>query len=172
MGLKGAKPVLGVPGYPVSGILVLENFGKPIIDMWFDRAEGEDDLRKATLSKAVVSGLKYHEFVRVRLGRVGDKVMASPLNRGAGVVTSFMKADGILEVPQGVEGYEAGEEVLVSALKSDAELDNTLVAIGSHDPLLDEVMDMLHIRYPDMYMSSTHVGSMGGIMAAFLYLGY
>ena len=49
--------------------------------------------------------------VRVRLGRVRDKLTASPLNRGSGVVSSFMKADGILEVPQGREGYEAGEKV-------------------------------------------------------------
>ena len=113
----------------------------------------------------VVSGLKYQEFVRVRMGEVGGKIMASPLGRGSGVVSSFMKADGILEIPQGVEGYEAGSEVTVSLLKKREELSCTLVAIGSHDPLLDEVSDLLHASDPSLIMSSTHVGSMGGIMA-------
>ena len=165
LGYLGSKPILGVPGYPVSGILVLESFYKPLIDLWYNRQEKGNKVCKAVLTKTVVSGLKYREFIRVRLGMVGGRLMASPLNRGAGVVTSFMKADGILEVPQGVEGYDAGAEVDVKILKAEEELSNTLVAIGSHDPLLDEVMDMLHIRYPDMYMSSSHVGSMGGIMA-------
>ena len=91
--------------------------------------------------------------------------MASPLSRGSGVVSSFMKADGILEVPQGLEGYEAGEEVTVRLLSSMDKLENTVVVIGSHDPLLDELGDMLHVADGNVYMASSHVGSMGGIMA-------
>ena len=113
----------------------------------------------------MVSGLKYEEFVRVRMGYVGERLMASPLSRGSGVVSSFMKADGILEVPQGLEGYEAGAEVNVRLLSPMEKLENTVVVIGSHDPLLDELGDMLHVADNDVYMSSSHVGSMGGIMA-------
>ena len=91
--------------------------------------------------------------------------MASPLNRGSGVVSSFMKADGILEVPQGLEGFEAGAEVNVRLLCPVEKLKNTVVVIGSHDPLLDELGDMLHMADSSLYMSSSHVGSMGGIMA-------
>ena len=165
LGVAGTKPVLGVPGYPVSGIIVLEQLMKPVVDAWYGRAEAKPVTVKALLSRAVLSGLKYREFVRVRLGNVGGRLMASPLNRGAGVVTSFMKADGILEIPQGLEGFEAGSEVEIRLLRSEEELDNVLVAIGSHDPLLDEVGDLLHLADPSMYMSSSHVGSMGGIMA-------
>ena len=165
LGYRGPKPVLGAPGYPVSGILVLEELLKPLVNTWYHRSSRKDSTEEAVLSRAVVSGLKYQEFVRVRMGMVGDKLMASPLNRGSGVVSSFMKADGILEIPQGVEGYEAGSRVQIQLLRSRAELENTLVAIGSHDPLLDELSDMLHRADPDLYMSSSHVGSMGGIMA-------
>lgn len=165
LGCKGNKPILGVPGYPVSGILVLEQFLKPLLAGWYGLAPEEEQVREAALSRAVVSGLKYKEFVRVRLGKVGGRLVAAPLNRGSGVVTSFMKADGILEVPQGVEGYEAGAVVPVRLLRPEAELSHTLVAIGSHDPLLDEVADLLHAADPSLYMSSTHVGSMGGVMA-------
>ena len=165
LGLAKDKAILGVPGYPVSGIIVLEQFMKPVIDAWYSRTALKPAVVKAALSRAVLSGLKYREFVRVRLGRVDGKLMASPLNRGSGVVTSFMKADGLLEIPQGLEGYEAGAEVDITLLRPEDELDNVLVAIGSHDPLLDEVADLLHQADPSMYMSSSHVGSMGGIMA-------
>ena len=165
LGYQKKKPLLGVPGYPVSGIIVLENLLKPLIDSWFFRDSEPAEEVTATLAKNVVSGLKYQEFVRVRLGRVGDRLTASPLGRGSGVVSSFMKADGILEIPQGTEGYEAGSSVPVRLLKSRHKLENTLVVIGSHDPLLDEAADLLHISDPSLYMASTHVGSMGGIMA-------
>lgn len=165
LGCSGAKPVLGLPGYPVSGIIVMEQLMKPIVEKWNCAAPKREDYAEATLARSVVSGLKYQEFVRVRLGRVGDKLMASPLSRGSGIVSSFMKADGILEIPQGVEGHEAGERVRVRLLRPMRELENTLVAIGSHDPLLDEVADLLHRADSGVYMSSSHVGSMGGIMA-------
>ena len=165
LGCQGAKPILGVPGYPVSGILVIEQLLKPMIDHWLQLPAAPAQYAGATLTRPVVSGLKYEEFVRVRMGCVGGKLMASPLSRGSGVVSSFMKADGILEVPQGLEGYEAGAEVSVRLLSPMEKLQNTLVVIGSHDPLLDELGDMLHLESPELYMSSSHVGSMGGIMA-------
>lgn len=165
LGLRGAVPILGVPGYPVSGIIVIEELLKPLVAEWFHSNTAPVQLATATLTRPVVSGLKYQEFVRVRMGEVGGKLTASPLSRGAGVVSSFMKADGILEVPQGTEGYEAGEEVQVRLLSTPEKLQNTLVVIGSHDPLLDEVADMMHRADPTVFMSSSHVGSMGGIMA-------
>ena len=165
LGCKGAVPILGVPGYPVSGIIVIEELLKPLIDHWMRVPVEQKQYVKAVLTRPIVSGLKYKEFVRVRMGYVGDRLMASPLSRGSGVVTSFMKADGILEVPQGLEGYEAGEEVEIRLLCSLEKLQNTLVVIGSHDPLLDEVGNMLHVADESLFMSSSHVGSMGGIMA-------
>ena len=165
LGICGAKPVLGVPGYPVSGIIVIEELLRPIIDMWTQSPEENKQYTDAVLTRPVVSGLKYQEFVRVRMGYVGDKLTASPLSRGSGVVSSFMKADGIMEVSQGCEGYEAGETVKVRLLGSEEKLRNTLVVIGSHDPLLDELGNMMHSDNAKVYMSSSHVGSMGGIMA-------
>ena len=165
LGCKGSTPILGVPGYPVSGIIVIEQLLKPLIDHWLKAPQQQNRYAKAILTRPVVSGLKYQEFVRVRMGYVGGKLMASPLSRGSGVVSSFMKADGIVEVPQGLEGYEAGSEVDVRLLSPMEKLQNTVVVIGSHDPLLDELGDMLHVADPDLYMSSSHVGSMGGIMA-------
>ena len=165
LGCKQDTPILGVPGYPVSGIIVIEQLLKPLVDHWLKVPAQKNQYAKAVLTRPVVSGLKYEEFVRVRMSYVGERLMASPLNRGSGVVSSFMKADGILEVPQGLEGYEAGAEVNIRLLSPMEKLENTVVVIGSHDPLLDELGDMLHVADSSVYMSSSHVGSMGGIMA-------
>ena len=165
LGCKGNVPILGVPGYPVSGIIVIEELLKPLVAQWLKTPSGKKQYVQAVLTRPVVSGLKYQEFVRVRMGYGGEKRMASPLYRGSGVVSSFMKADGILEIPQGVEGYEAGAEVNIRLLCEPEKLSNTLVVIGSHDPLLDELGDFMHIANNDVFMSSAHVGSMGGVMA-------
>ena len=167
LGCCGAKPVLGVPGYPVSGIIVIEELLKPLVDEWYGSCTGtgKETVIDAVLTRPVVSGLKYREFVRVKMGCVGDKVMASPLSRGSGVVSSFMKADGILEIPQELEGFAAGESVKIRLLTEKERLENTLVVIGSHDPLLDELSNFMHSENRSVFMSSSHVGSMGGIMA-------
>ena len=165
LGCRGPVPILGIPGYPVSGIIVIEELFKPVLDCWFGQASAVRPSVRATLTRPVVSGLKYEEYVRLRMGYVGDRLMAAPLPRGSGVVSSFMKADGILRVPQGTEGYPAGEEIEARMLQPREKLRNTLVVIGSHDPLLDELADLLHREDRGVYLSSSHVGSMGGIMA-------
>ena len=165
LGLKGQKPILGVPGYPVSGIIVIEELLRPIIELLTKHEAAQDKWENAVLTKSVLSSLKYEEFIRVRLGYVEGRLIATPLNRGSGVVSSFMKADGILKVSQELEGYESGAEVKVRLLRSAEELRNNLVAIGSHDSLLDEISDIMRQTWNDSSMSSSHVGSMGGIMA-------
>ena len=166
---SGVVPVIGLPGYPVSGIIVLEQLVYPLLDYLCHNNEyGRNKaagMVEATLSKSVVSTLKYREFVRVRLGYVRDKLITSPLNRGSGVVTSFMRADAMLEVPQDVEGYEAGKSIRVNLLRPEDELRQSIVFIGSHDPLIDELSDLMRIKHGNISVSSAHVGSMGGLLA-------
>ena len=158
-------PVIGIPGYPVSGILVLEYVVKPVLGSMRHLAFEAYPTLEAVLSRRILSGLKYEEFIRVKLGFVEGKWIATPLNRGAGVVTSFMKADGILRIPMNTEGLEAGSIVQVERRVPIEMIQNTLVSIGSHDPLVDVIGDHLRRNHPDLYLSSSHVGSMGGIMA-------
>lgn len=166
LGCAGSKAIIGVPGYPVSGIIVIEALLRPVIECLCGCAVAHDETAEATLTRPCTSSLKYEEFVRVRLGVVGGKTVATPLSRGAGVVTSFVKADGILDIPQNAEGYEAGEKVRVRLLRPFAEIEQSLVVIGSHDPLIDEVAQLMHAIQPALSVASTHVGSMGAIVAA------
>lgn len=165
LGLVGKCPVIGIPGYPVSGIIVMEKLVKHVLEFLTGIKCEEGRMTHAVLSKKLVSSLKYREFVRVKLGNVGGKLIATPLNRGAGVITSFVKADGLLDIPLDTEGYEAGAQVEVQLLKSIKEIENTLVVIGSHDPLIDIVSDIMRRVYPGKFISSAHVGSISGIMA-------
>ncbi len=165
LGYKNNKVILGVPGYPVSGIIVIEEILKPLLAHFSKQYFSPPVHHEAVLSRPVISGVKYEEFIRVRMGHVEGRYIASPLSRGSGIVSSFMKADGMLRIPQGVEGYKAGENVSIELLQDLTKIDSSLVAIGSHDPLLDELADMLHVADKKLYMISSHTGSMGGVMA-------
>jgi len=161
----GAKPVMGIPGYPVSGIVVLEQLLKPVVYALLHQPLPEEPLVQAKLSKRVTSSLKYREYLRARLSTGPDGMCAVPLNRGAGVVTSFVKADALVDIPQNAEGYEAGDVVTLKLLRPMQEIQNTISIVGSHDPLLDEAGDILRRQTPGLAIASSHVGSMGGILA-------
>ena len=158
LGIVDNKPVIGIPGYPVSAYLVFETFVRPLILEFIGLQEEEDSLVEAITSKKLVSSLKNRELVRVNLGYVDDKLIATPLSGGAGVTMSLVKADGIAIIPQSLEGIEAGSRVDVRLLKPLNRIKETLVSIGSHDLIMDIIADM-------MKLTSGHIGSMGGILS-------
>lgn len=166
LGTIGAKPVVGVPGYPVSGILVLEELVRPVIDRLLMREREAGESVCVRMGRKMTSSLKYREFVRASLGYNSDgELSAVPLGAGAGVVTSFTKADCLLDVPQNCEGYEAGERAFARLLKPVDRIARTVRILGSHDPLIDEAADELRRQDIRAYVSSAHVGSMGAILA-------
>lgn len=172
--IKG-KPVIGVPGYPVSAYVVFTAFVDPLIRLMAVKDHSAGATAMVTLTKRIVSSLKNEEFVRMKLGVVGHRLVGTPLSRGAGTTMSLVKADGLLTVPRTREGYEAGEQVEVALWQSREKLDQTLVIIGSHDILIDYVQDALirdagsldgaSTHELSLTVSSAHVGSLGGIMA-------
>lgn len=166
LGCAGPVAIVGVPGYPVSGIVVVEALVRPVIELLTGCPAADPREVEATLARPCASSLKYEEFVRVRLGVVNGRTVAAPLVRGAGVVTSFVKADGIMAIPQNSEGFEAGQTVRVRLLRPLSQIEGSLVVIGSHDPLVDEVAQLVHAARPGFSVASTHVGSMGAIVAA------
>jgi putative molybdopterin biosynthesis protein len=105
------------------------------------------------------------DWVRVRLGRVRGTLVATPLPRGAGVLTSLVRADGLLVVPTGLEGHHPGEDVEVRLMRGVGEIDRTIVAIGSHDLLLDLAASRLRAADPGVTLASSNVGSLGGLVA-------
>lgn len=165
LGVIHNKPIIGIPGYPVSAYFVMEEIAKRLI-LKYQGLEA-DELKKvdARLTRRCMSSLKYLEFVRVKLGYVGGSYVATPLTRGAGATMSLVNADGVLEIDQDVEGIEAGTAVQVKLLNNEENIKNTLISIGSHDPIIDIASDILHRRNKKYFLSSTNVGSTGGLMA-------
>ncbi len=159
------KPVIGLPGYPVSAYIDFENFVRPVMDLYSGEMNSSRNVMKAVLSKRLVSSLKHKEYVRVKVGKVDDRFVASPLARGAGAAMSLVRADGFCIIEKNSEGYEAGETVSVELFRDIEEISNTVVAIGSHDLILDILADRMPLAHPGIYLSSTHVGSMAGLMA-------
>lgn len=165
LGEVAGKPVVGVPGYPVSAALVAELFVKPIIFRKLGAVPPAPEKAEVIVSRKIVSPMGTEEFVRVKLGQVGDKIIATPISRGAGVIMSMVRADGILRVPRLSEGYNAGQPVPVELMRPLEEVRETTVIIGSHDITLDVLANYLRKKHPYATLSSAHVGSLGGLSA-------
>jgi putative molybdopterin biosynthesis protein len=156
-------PIIGVPGYPVSAALTGEIFVEPLIARWLGRPAAQPYEIEATLTRKVTSPSGDDDFMRVAVGRVGEKTLAAPISRGAGVITSLVQADGIVVIPRGSQGLPAGEKVSVRLYRSTAEIKRTILAIGSHDITLDVMAQFLAAR--GRRLASANVGSLGGLVA-------
>jgi putative molybdopterin biosynthesis protein len=165
LGIVDDKPVIGIPGYPVSAYFVFETFVKPLIRKFLKQGTVIKNKAEAVLSRRMISSLKNTEYVRIKLGMVEDKLIATPLSRGAGATMSLVRADGILTIPQNSEGIESGETVQVELIKDIEDIKNTIVSIGSHDLIMDIIGSHMHRKNSRYNLSSAHVGSMGGLMA-------
>jgi putative molybdopterin biosynthesis protein len=164
LAVVNGKPVIGIPGYPVSAFLVYELFVAPLLCALSGRREKTMERIQAIIAKRLVSGLKHREYVRVKVGKVDGKLVASPLARGAGAAMSLVRADGFCIIEQNSEGVEAGESVSVDLYRSLDDIEHTLVSIGSHDLILDVISDLMYSTH-GAYLTGTHVGSMAGLMA-------
>jgi putative molybdopterin biosynthesis protein len=162
-GPSSIVPILGVPGYPVSAALTVNIFVEPILVQWLGRQPKVLPTETATLTRKIVSPPGDDDYVRVVVGKVGDKLLAAPLSRGAGVITSLVQADGLAIIPRGTQGVDAGERVQVHLYRSKSEIEHTILCIGSHDLTLDLISQFLAEH--DRRFTSANVGSQGGLIA-------
>lgn len=159
----GEVPLIGVPGYPVSAALTGEIFVEPLLARWCGRQPQEAIEVQAELTRKLVSPGGDDDYVRMALGRVDGRLLAAPLARGAGVISSLVRADGITVVPRGSQGKPAGAQVTVRLYRSPAEIDKTILAIGSHDISLDVLAQFLSAK--SRRLSSANAGSQAGLLA-------
>src|SRR5499427_8198432 len=165
LGVVDSTPVLGAPGYPVSAALTFDIFAEPLLAELAGAVPRRRQRARARLARKLASPLGMDDWVRVRLGEVGGTMVATPLPRGAGVLTSLVRADGLLVVPAGQEGHHPGEEVDIALLRGLDEIERTIVAIGSHDLVLDLAASALRAEDPSVTLASSNVGSLGGLVA-------
>ncbi len=159
-----ATPIIGVPGYPVSAALTGEIFVEPLLSRWQGKRPYQPPTLAAKLTRKIASHTGDDDFVRVAVGQVGEQVMATPISRGAGVITSLVRADGIVRIPRFSEGADAGTAVTVHLYRTPAEIARTIMAIGSHDLTLDLLAQFL-AEGGERRLASANVGSLGGLIA-------
>ena len=159
------KPVFGMPGYPVSNIIAFEQLVYPLLCKMLGQPVTERSVIQVEPTRKIPSKLGIEEFLRVKLGKVGDRIVATPLPRGAGTITSIAEADGIIRIPNHVEGLKEYEPVMAELLRPLSSIENTIVVVGSHDNSLDILADHIRVHHSNLTLSSSHVGSMGGLLA-------
>jgi putative molybdopterin biosynthesis protein len=143
----------------------MELFVKPLIYRLLGIAPPERPKVQAVMTRKVFSPMGEDEFLRVKVGKIGDKLVATSLQRGAGTTMSLVRADGLVRIARGCEGIQEGQKVWVELLTSLEEIENAIVAVGSHDLTLDVLANHLHRQYPTKTLSSSNVGSLGGLLA-------
>ncbi len=165
MGRFKDRPIIGIPGYPVSAIIAYEELVRSLLYQSLHLMKPDRPKIKVFPTRKIPSKLGTEEFLRVKLGKLGEKFFATPLPRGSGVITSLTKADGIIRIPMLSEGLNENEETEVELLRPVEEILNTVVMVGSHDLTLDVLANLLGKFYPPIFFSSHPVGSLGGILA-------
>ena len=158
-------PVIGLPGYPVSAVVICQQVLRKLVAAYLGRPAEEPQKVSAVLPRKVPSRLGLEEFVRVNLGRVGGRLIATPIGRGAGVITTMVKADGVLRIPPQDEGLNAGVEADVELLRPLDEVDRTILFTGSNDLSIGVLDDQLRAQAPRLKISASNVGSLGGLVA-------
>jgi len=165
LGAINNTPVVGVPGYPVSAIIAMEQLVVPLIARMQGIHVEPPAIVKALLAKDMPSKSGIEEFRRMIVGRIDDHFVAVPLKQGAGAITTLTRANGILRIAAASEGEIHGREVEIELLAPLPQVERTLLCTGSHDLCLDVLGDFLRQEDPAYPLASTHVGSLGGIMA-------
>ncbi len=163
LAIVDGKAAIGNPGYPISSIISFEQFVRPLV-YWLQGIEPPERKRiKVILSRDIPSKAGTEEFVRVNIGKIKDKYVATALPKGAGVLTSLVRAEGIIRIDPFSEGISQGEAVDAELLVDEEELENTIVVIGSHDMCIDIIADEL--KKKRIKISSSNVGSLAGLIA-------
>ncbi len=165
LGVCGRVPVVGLPGFPLANFRAAEEFVVPLVRRFLGLEQVRSRKVEVFLARKVFSSIGFEEFVQVKVGRVGGRLVALPMKRGSGVLMSLVRADGVLRIPSEVEGYEKGKKVNIEIYGTDSDIEGNILVVGSHDVSLDILGSFLHRKYPRLKLASAHVGSIAGIMA-------
>jgi putative molybdopterin biosynthesis protein len=165
LGCADGRPVAGIPGYPVSAHLTFDLFVVPLIHRLLGQVPPARPVVRARLARKLASPAGLEEFVRVKVGRVGDTLIATPISRGAGISMSLVRSDGTIRIPRLVEGVGEGSTVEVELWRDERAVERTAVVVGSHDLTLELLGSVMGAAHPGFSLSSAHVGSLGGLVA-------
>ena len=163
LAVADGKPVVILPGFPTSAIFTFHEFVAPVIRAFAGLPVEQRQRVVATLPMRVNSERGRTEYLLVGLVQGELGLVAYPMGKGSGSVTTFSGADGFITIDQHTEILDAGSTVSVQLLGQQLEPAD-LVIIGSHCVGLDLLSGKLTRQ--GIRVKSLYVGSMGGLAAA------
>lgn len=141
-------PVVGVPGYPASAERAFDGFVAPLIRRMLGVESAGDHPVTARLAAAVDSSARADEYLRVRVAAVAGPVTAAarlvavPLPRGAGALSTLTRAEAVLRIPVGVGGLPAGATVEVVPVAGAAFAAGTTIIAGGSSAAVDALVEV------------------------------
>jgi putative molybdopterin biosynthesis protein len=165
LGRIAKKPTIGLPGYPVSAVMTYHTVIRPLIAKMLGILEPTDEEVEVTVLRDIPSKIGNDEFLRVRIADVDGVLVASPLPRGAGNITTMVRADGFIKIDSLSEGLKARDKARAYLARRKSDIANVIMCVGSHDISLDLLGDELKLKDSRYSLASVNVGSLGGIIA-------
>ncbi len=159
------KPVIGIPGYPVSAVIAMEQFVVPLLANMQGLILPTTESVDAVIARDLPSKAGIEEFRRMVVGRIRQSYIAVPLKKGAGAITTLTRANAMLKIAASSEGEVAKTTGRMRLLVPKKQIDRTILCTGSHDLTLDIWGNLLRRENPSLVLASSHVGSLGGILA-------
>lgn len=111
LSIADKKPVIGLPGHPASAMIIFSIFGKAVLERLKGIETRNDRVLQATVTKNIPSSAGRTDYVRVRLFEENGQLYAEPVFGKSGLISTLVKSDGILEVPEQSEGILKGAKV-------------------------------------------------------------
>ncbi|MGQ0816277.1 MAG: molybdopterin molybdotransferase MoeA [Gemmatimonadota bacterium] len=125
-GSSDQVPIFGLPGNPVSAVVTFEILVKPALRKMLGRTALYSPVVTARLSEQLITSAGLTQFMRVRLG-LNNGVLVAQLTgpQGSGMLSSVVRADGLMVVPEDANEIAAGAEVSVVRLvaQDDAQME-------------------------------------------------
>lgn len=165
LGSISGKPVVGLPGYPVSAVMTYQTVVRPLLARMRGVSVPADETAPVVVLRDIPKPVGNDLFLRVQMAEIDGRLVASPLPRGAGNITTMVKADGIITLDSLSEGLKSGDTATAVLLKKRQDILHTIMAVGSHDIGLDLLAGRLGALTPPISLSSVNVGSLGGLIA-------
>ncbi|UTF53214.1 molybdopterin biosynthesis protein [Natronosalvus rutilus] len=139
----GRSAYVGLPGYPVSAMMVFRTFVAPAIREAAGVPEPETATLTGRLAREERSEQGRHRLLPVGVTTDGDgEYLVYPVDKGSGATTSLVEADGVVEIDADTDYLEVGATLEVRLFSPDRRLP-TLFGVGEDDPTLNRVLDRL-----------------------------
>jgi len=157
------KPVIGLPGYPTSALIIFQLIVAPLIRIMAGLPKfNEETTLVGRAARRIYSAKGRRELMTIQLVKSEKGLLAFPVGFGSGAISSLALADGYIDISKSQEFIEENEELEIKLL-SPKLVPADLVIIGSHCTGLDLIYQHIIKRIPDFRLKIINNGSIGGL---------